>query len=132
MEDKTPIGIKLIIAMYTIAVIASLYMVFFGAEEDRIIGYISAPISLFILIGLFNERSIARIGVLIFSWLAVAISSLLLAIMIWAFFVRGIGDGQTAHIASSLIGEILSIALNAVIIMYLNKSNIKVIFSENS
>ncbi len=52
--------------------------------------------------------------------------------MIWAFFVRGIGDGQTEQIATSLSGEILSIILNAVIIMYLNKPNIKAVFNGTS
>ncbi len=132
MDNKTPPGLKLITAFYVFAVIFSIYMSFYGTEEEKYISYISIPITIFISIGLFNQQSIARKGVLILSWLAVAGSSLTILFILWAVYVRNLVEVTTTQVMHSLLVDVIPILVNIAIILYLNKPKIRELFNEYS
>jgi hypothetical protein len=132
MENESPIGLKLLIAFYSFASVFSIYLMFADTADKRYIALFSALISIFILFGLVKRYSIARAAALVASWLVVISKVITMLLLIWLFTRANADNDQYKLIVLSTGLDMLVIALNVSIIIYLRKPHVRQLFYENS
>ena len=119
-----PKGLILIAVIFAISVLFSVYMSVVVSGEEKIIWYISAILNGLLFYGLIRKNNLARLAIILFSWLAIILSVISVGIFIWVVMNTKNTADLSSAIGMLVLSNAISILISSLVLWYLKKPRV--------